>query len=131
MDDMSVPLCNQCGISFARFLHTAVTSLSAYVPLSVPWEKKKKGTSSLHGGFNGYDITPSSPAFDVSMGGVLPALVSNAALFELLVSSNHFTFCLTQRRLREPRIPGAVFKQRPQNLYFSNRPQLLLVMSVP
>lgn len=34
MDDMIV-LCNQCGISFARFLHTAVKSLSACVPVSV------------------------------------------------------------------------------------------------
>lgn len=70
-----------------------------------------KSTSSLRGGFNGDDITPSSPGFDVCMGCVVPALVSNASLFELLVSSIHFTFCLIPSRLMEPRFQGAVFKR--------------------
>lgn len=57
------------------------------------------------------------------------------AVFELPVSNIHFPFrlirVLEKRRPGETRIQGAVFKQRTQNLYFSNRHELLLVMSVP
>lgn len=122
MDDMIV-LCNQCGISFARFLHTAVKSLSACVPVSVRGKKKKKKKNrSMPGGFNRNDITPSSPGFDVCMASVVPALVRHAAVFELPVSSVHFTFCLIRmlekRRPGKTRVQGAVFKHKIFTLLF-------------
>lgn len=90
----------------------------------------------MPGGFNRNDTTPSSPGFDVCMASVVPALVTHAAVFELPVSSVHFTFCLIwmleKRRPGETRVRGAVFKHRPPKslLYFSSRHELILVISV-
>lgn len=47
--------------------------------------------SSMRGGFNGNDITPSSPGFDVCMGSVVPALVRRAVVF-LSCRSRAFIF---------------------------------------